>query len=333
MPSSEPLQRAALALNAKRPEEAQRIAEEILRRDPRHARALHILGFALLMQGRAEAAVAPLEAAARGRHDPEIETRLALALSQIGRRDDALSRLKRASKRQPPYAPAFHGLGTLLFAMERYDEAIEALRRGVAVAPMMPEMTIQLGNVHLQRRNYGEAKSRLWSGASDFAGLARRAVGMGKAHYAIGHSEAAADCFRRCLRIRPDDDSAMASSRTLSTTARRARGGLRVFSYRVARRSEALWQGAFVARCIGPRPNLVEAERGGAIYARSKEINSSASAPGIADDKRRFRGQWRSGSRSSGRRPPRSAPRSARPSSRVSPAGIAPPACLSAARR
>ena len=74
----EPLQRATLALNAKRPEEAQRIAEEILRRDPRNARALHILGFALLMQGRAEAAVSPLEAAARGRHDPEIETQLAL---------------------------------------------------------------------------------------------------------------------------------------------------------------------------------------------------------------------------------------------------------------
>ena len=89
----------------------ERIAKEILKTDPRHARALHVLGCALLMQGRAQDAVAPLEAAARGRHDPEIETQLAMALIQIGRRDDALSRLKRAAKRQPPYAPAFHGLG------------------------------------------------------------------------------------------------------------------------------------------------------------------------------------------------------------------------------
>ena len=176
----EPLHRAALALNAKRPKEAQRIAEEILRRDPRHARALHILGFALLIQGRAEAAVAPLEAAARGRHDPEIETRLALALSQIGRRDEALSRLKRASKRQPPYAPAFHGLGSLLFAMERYDEAIETLRRGVAVAPMMPEMSTQLGNVSSKAEKIWGRKDRLRSGAIDFAGLLRRAVRHGE---------------------------------------------------------------------------------------------------------------------------------------------------------
>jgi len=202
------LQRAAFALNAKHPEEAQQIAEEILRREPRNARALHILGFALLIQGRAEAAVAPLEAAARGRHDPEIETQLALALSQLGRRDDALSRLKRASKRQPPYAPAFHGLGSLLFAMARYDEAIEALRRGVAVAPMMPEMTIQLGNVFLQRRKYEDARAAFGQALSILPDASDALLGMGKALYALGKSEAAADCFRRCLRVRPDDDSA-----------------------------------------------------------------------------------------------------------------------------
>ena len=176
---SEPLQQAAFALNAKQPEEAQRIAEEILKRDPRNAGALHILGFALLMQGRAEDAVAPLEAAARGRHDPEIETRLALALSQIGRRDDALSRLKRAAKRRPPYPPAFHGLGTLLFAMERCDEAIEVLRRGVEVAPMMPEMSILLGSVYLKQQKLWGGEGRVRSGARHFTQFPRRAVRNG----------------------------------------------------------------------------------------------------------------------------------------------------------
>ena len=200
---SELLQQAALALNAKRPEEAQRIADEVLRRDPRHVGALHILGFALLLQGRAQDAVAPLEAAARGRHDPEIETRLALALSQIGRRDDALSQLKRAAKRQPPYPPAFHGLGSLLFAMERHGEAIEALRRGVAVAPMMPEMSIQLGNVFLQRREHEEARAAFGQALSISPDASDALLGMGKAHYAMGQSEAAAECFRRCLKSVP----------------------------------------------------------------------------------------------------------------------------------
>ena len=204
---SEPLHRAALALNAKRPKEAQRIAEEILRRDPRHPRALHILGFALLIQGRAEAAVAPLEAAARGRHDPEIETRLALALSQIGRREEALSRLKRAVKRQPPYPLAFHGLGTLLFTIERCDEAIEVLRRGVEAAPMMPEMATLLGSVHLKRRNYGEAKTAFGQALVIAPTSPDALSGMGMALYATGDSATAADYFRRCLVSRPDDDT------------------------------------------------------------------------------------------------------------------------------
>ena len=118
-----------------------------------------------------------------------------------------MSRLKRASKRQPPYAPAFHGLGSLLFAMERYDEAIEALRRGVGVAPMMPEMSIQLGNVFLQRRKYEEARAAFGQALSISPDSSDALFGMGKAQYAMGESEAAADCFRRLPHIRPDDDS------------------------------------------------------------------------------------------------------------------------------
>ena len=61
------LQRALFALNGQRPQEAERIASDVLKVDPRHTRALHLFGCALLMQGRTEDAIAPLESAARGR--------------------------------------------------------------------------------------------------------------------------------------------------------------------------------------------------------------------------------------------------------------------------
>src|SRR4029077_2669544 len=109
----DPLQQAVFALNAKRPQEAQRIAEQILKADPQRAQALRILGGALLMQDRAADAVASLEDAARALRDPEIDTLLAIALRRIGRTEDALSRLKRAIKRRPPFGAAFHELGFL----------------------------------------------------------------------------------------------------------------------------------------------------------------------------------------------------------------------------
>ena len=99
------------------------------------------------MQGRAEEAVAPLEKAARTSRDPEVETQLAIALRQAGDSDKALTWLKRAVKRTPPFAPAFHELGFVLHSLGRSAEAIDVLRQGLAVAPMMTELAIQLGFV------------------------------------------------------------------------------------------------------------------------------------------------------------------------------------------
>ena len=204
----DPLQQAILALNAQRPADAQRIAEEVLRRDPRQTRASHILGCALLMQNRPAEAIAPLQAAARGRHDAEIETRLAMALAQSGRESEAVTQLKRAVKRQPPYAPAFHGLCTLLAVMERYDEAAVALRRGAEVAPMMPDLSIALGNVLLQRKDHTGAKAVFRKALAIAPASADALFGIGKAHYDSGENETAAEYFRQSIRSRPDDYNA-----------------------------------------------------------------------------------------------------------------------------
>jgi tetratricopeptide (TPR) repeat protein len=199
------LSRARLALDGQRPQDAQRICENVLKAEPRHAQALHIFGCALLMQGRSQDAIAPLETAARELRDPEVDTLLAIALRQVDRHEDALSRLKRATKRRPPYATAFHELGYLLFSLERYDEAIEALRRGLDIAPMMPELSIQLGYVLLQRRNFADAKLA-FARALDISPASPDALyGMAKAHQEIGENAPAADYFRRYLVSRPDD--------------------------------------------------------------------------------------------------------------------------------
>jgi tetratricopeptide (TPR) repeat protein len=199
------LRRARLALDGQRPQDAQRICEDVLKAEPRHAQALHIFGCALLMQGRSQDAIAPLETAARELRDPEVDTLLAIALRQVDRHEDALSRLKRATKRRPPYATAFHELGYLLFSLERYDEAIEALRRGLDIAPMMPELSIQLGYVLLQRRNFADAKLA-FARALDISPASPDALyGMAKAHQEIGENAPAADYFRRYLVSRPDD--------------------------------------------------------------------------------------------------------------------------------
>jgi tetratricopeptide (TPR) repeat protein len=205
---NETLQRARTALNADRPQEAARIADELLKIDPRDAPALRLRGAALLMQKRASEAIAALETAALGLRDSETDTLLAMALRQCGRLEEALSRLKRASKRRPPYAPAFHELGYLLMSLDRYDEAIEALRAGITFAPMMPQLSVQLGEVFLRRRDYAQAKTAFARTLEIAPAAAEALFGIAKAYQALGETSPAADYYRRCLRARPDDTSA-----------------------------------------------------------------------------------------------------------------------------
>lgn len=201
------VQEAKAALNADRPQEAQRIAETFLKTSPRHGEALYVLGCALVMQGRAADAIAPLEGAARERRDAETDTMLAIALRQTGRRADALARLKRAIKRRPPFGAAFHELGFLLLSMERHDEAIEVLSHGLELVPMMPELSILLGNVFLEGRNFAAAKVNFTRAFEIAPGSFDAAYGLAMVRWELREFQAAADLFRRCLTCNPDDAS------------------------------------------------------------------------------------------------------------------------------
>ena len=199
------LHRAMLALDGQRPQEAMRCAEEILKTEPRHGPALRAFGAALLMLDRAPDAITPLENAARELRNAETDTMLAIALRKAGRSQDALSRLKRAIKRRPPYAAAFHELGYLLFLLKRDKESIETLRQGLEIAPMMPELSLQLGYVFLRQRNCSEAKRAFARALEILPDSADALSGMARAHQEIGESQAAAEYLRRHLRQRPEN--------------------------------------------------------------------------------------------------------------------------------
>src|SRR5260221_11643940 len=153
------LQWARAAIDRGRPDDAERLARGVLARVPQHPAALHLLGCALLLQGHPRQAVAPLERAVRASQDPTIETQLAIALRQSGRTDDALIRLRRATKRRPAYPAAFHELGFVLFSSGRVDEAIAVIAHELELAPRMAQLSIRLGGIHHAGRDRAKAKA------------------------------------------------------------------------------------------------------------------------------------------------------------------------------
>lgn len=247
------LQRAIHALNNQRPQEAERIAAEVLRSNPRHSEALQVFGFALLMQGRAEEAIGALEPAARGQHNPQLDTQLALALRQAGRSQDAVAQLQCATRRRPPYPPAFYELGGTLYSLKRYDEAADALRRGLDIAPMVPELSMQLGHVLLALRNCTGAKAAFAKALDIAPGNAGALWGMGKAHQMLGENLQAVEYFRRCLTQMPGDGGTLLNLANSLVEAGEIDAGLECF--RAAARGDG-------KRYAGALTTLVKSARG-----------------------------------------------------------------------
>jgi tetratricopeptide (TPR) repeat protein len=91
--------------------------------------------------------------------------------------------------------------------MERYDEAIEVLSRGHELLPMMPELSILLGNVFLASRKFLNAKIHFAQALKIASDSPDAIYGLATAHWRLCEYRAAADLFRRCLVHNPDNVS------------------------------------------------------------------------------------------------------------------------------
>src|SRR5262245_517410 len=192
------------AIDARRPAEAEPIARRVLSRKPQHAGALHLLGLALLIQKRPREAVLPLADAARDTTDPLLETHYALALRDVGRRDEAIAWLERAISRQPVFAPAFHELGLIFCGLRRYDEAEAVLKQGIELAPAVAELSVELGGVYICKADPTNAKFAFARALVLVPNHARALHGFGTALVIEGEFELAVDQFREVLGLRDD---------------------------------------------------------------------------------------------------------------------------------
>jgi tetratricopeptide (TPR) repeat protein len=208
--SDEAVQRARAVMQNGRPDEAERILRELLAKGSRLPPVLHALGLALMAQRRPGEAVAPLEEAVRqiserGGADPVIETNLAVALDQSGRRADAVPWLERAITRQPPFEHAFRELGALLFALRRLDEAEAVLKQGLEVAPNLTELWNVLGGIYLERADWGNAKLAFARALMNEPGHSGALYGMGVVLMQEGEYTRAEERLRRSLASDPAD--------------------------------------------------------------------------------------------------------------------------------
>jgi tetratricopeptide (TPR) repeat protein len=203
--SSQALESAVFALRMQRPNEAERLAEGVLKSNRGNALAAEVLGRALLMQNRAGEATVPLERAARRSDSPAIETLLAAAYAATGRSDEALDQLRRTMARRPPFPPAFLETAGQLTKIGNLDEAIAVLEEGLALTPDAADLQMELGFLSIKRNGRTKARALFLQVLTAAPERHDALIALAKVMALDGEYAAAADIYRRALGLRPDD--------------------------------------------------------------------------------------------------------------------------------
>ena len=199
------LQQAFLALRARQFDVASRLASEALKSNRNDRNAVLMLAHALLGQERPEAAIAPLEKAARHGNDPEIETLLGHVLCRARRTTDGIAQLRRTAARRPLYLPAFQELAGQLANAGDIGGAIGIIAEAITLAPDNIDLQLDLGRLHLRNNDRTSARAVLTAARAAAPGRTDILTELAGAEYLDGAYKDAAETYRHALALRPDD--------------------------------------------------------------------------------------------------------------------------------
>jgi protein O-GlcNAc transferase len=184
--------------------EAEALYRRILRENPRHAEALHLLGALASQVGRGEAAVDLIrQALAIEPNFPEAWSNLGKILLDLRRTDEAIGACRQAIAIAPQYADGYSKLGMALREQGQIEEAIAAFRQAINLTPEHAEAWCNLGIALGQRSRVDEAKAAYRQAIALNPGIAEAYYNLGGVLRDVGEHEEAMAAFRKAVELRP----------------------------------------------------------------------------------------------------------------------------------
>ena len=148
-------------LNQQRPADAQKYFEQALAADPKFHVARLNLGISLLAQQKLEPARAALaEAAAKLPQDPYAWYNLGLAYKDLGDAEKGIAAFTHVTEIAPDADP-FYFLGYLNSQLQRYDEAIAAFQKALAIYPFHASAEFGLAHAYQRKGDSDHAREHL----------------------------------------------------------------------------------------------------------------------------------------------------------------------------
>lgn len=175
-----------------------------LKRDPRNANGLQLLGVLQFRQGEADDAVATFDRMLKIQPDrPDALMHRGLALQLLRRLDEALDSIDRALKLRPDYAEGLNNRGTILKDLRRLPEALESIDRALTLAPQSVSAIVNRAAVLRDLGRHDEALAE-FDRALILQPGSREALNL-KGHllYFLRRFEEAEKTFTQLLRVDP----------------------------------------------------------------------------------------------------------------------------------
>ncbi len=184
--------------------EAEKGYRSILQADGNHFVAMHELGVLYLQSGRIEVAVRLLQdAAERNPGSAMFHNDVAVALGVAKRFDEAIEAYKRCIAIEPQAAQSYCNLGHILHGLGRDEEALVALQKAVELEPRSIEAQSNLGLVLMALDRFEEAQDCHNKAIALAPGMPEPHNNLGETLVALGQLEQAAQCFNRAFTIVP----------------------------------------------------------------------------------------------------------------------------------
>jgi tetratricopeptide (TPR) repeat protein len=192
--------------------EAEPAWRAILAREPRHALALHMLGFILATTGRRAEGLELLDRSIDA--DPRnaaFRDNRAQVLLQMGREGEAWADLERAAALQPDSAPIWLHSSQALRRLGRRDEALRAIARALEIDSRQPGARYHQGLMQLEGGDLAAAEASLRRVLQDEPRNAAAINNLGIVLRDTGRGDEALAAFQRAAALDPGNADALSN--------------------------------------------------------------------------------------------------------------------------
>ena len=202
---AETLDRALKSHQAGQLGEAEQLYRQVLRVDPGHADAWHLLGVLAFQTGHHDQATEMIGNAIKvngGNH--LYHSNIGAALQAAGRIENAIESCRRAVQLAPNYAAAHYNLARALQAAGDWAAAEAEYRRTIELDPQQTEALLNLGNMLFDRGDLDAAVTMFRASVRTRPDFAYAHYNLGNALFDLGQIDEAKICFQTTLRLKPD---------------------------------------------------------------------------------------------------------------------------------